>query len=78
MFASLNMCAGHVRPHQGEQPKRGLREDDPPGCLQGDGQGGYSNPEITGSRKKIPRKNWFTLKIYKPLLFITNLEKIDI
>jgi hypothetical protein len=49
MFASLNMCAGHVRPHQGGQPKRGHTEDDPPGCLQGDGQGGYSNanPEIT-------------------------------
>jgi hypothetical protein len=67
------MCAGHVRSHQGGQSKRGHREDDPPGCLQGDGQGGYSNPEITGSHEKIPRKNWFTLKIYKPQCFSTQI-----
>jgi hypothetical protein len=67
------MCAGHVRPHQGGQPKRGHTEDDPPGCLQGDGQGGYSKLEITGSHEKVHRKNWFKLKIYKTQCFSSQL-----
>jgi hypothetical protein len=64
MLASLNMCAGHVRSHQGGQSKRGHTEDDPPGCLQGDGQGGYSNanPEITGLHKKNTQKKLFYIK----------------